>query len=188
MKKEKVIIIKNKKIKNLRNQLRILLTLSISNHQSKLMKLEYKNRSSIKSKVAHQKIDKINLMEKLSILLCLHCGHRDKDMVFIPKMQQWLCIDCYAEIMHFDHLRKELDMTEREIKEFFDRLNSEEGISISKNGSKCHEYHYTKLILNRMGIQPKTQKKFLDLCRYYGGHCDCEIYFNARPRFLGYYS
>lgn len=185
MKKEKTIIIKTRKIKYIRNQMRILLMLRISDYRRKLMDLESKNWDSVESKLARQKIDKINLAEKLSIVLCLHCGNRDRDMIFIPRMQQWLCIECYNEQMYYENLRKELDMTESEIREFFERLISDEGITISQNGSQCHDYHYSKLILNRMGIPIKTQEKFFKLCKYYGGHCDCEMFFNAKSRFLG---
>ncbi|MFX1315894.1 MAG: DUF2695 domain-containing protein [Promethearchaeota archaeon] len=33
-------------------------------------------------------------------------------------------------------------------------------------------------------INKMTQDKFFELCKYYGGYCDCEIIFNAKPQLL----
>ncbi|MHA1876803.1 MAG: DUF2695 domain-containing protein, partial [Promethearchaeota archaeon] len=51
---------------------------------------------------------------------------------------------------------------------------------------KCggDSYSLSKVILNQMGIKQEVQDQFLKLCYHYGGHCDCEIMFNALHRFL----
>jgi hypothetical protein len=134
-----------------------------TNNKKSKKKSYAKQKKFSESRIIRKEISKIRIAEKFSILLCLHCGNRDKNMIFIPKMKQWLCIDCYAEILHYENLRKNLDMTKGEIREFFERLTGEEGIVISPKGSRCHEYHYSKLILDRMGILSETQERFLDL-------------------------
>jgi hypothetical protein len=105
-------------------------------------------------------------------------------MIFVPTMNQWWCIDCYSEYKHYEKFREKLDISEVELREFFERLMSDEGIALSHAGSRCHEYYYFKIILDRMGIMGEIQEKFFELCKYYGGYCDCEIIFNAKPRFL----
>jgi len=187
MKKARAIILRTNRLRDIRNQLRVILKLWASDIRMQLMDVASsysKQRNLSESRKVRKQISKIRLAEKLSILLCLYCGNRDKDMVFVPQMKQWLCIDCYAEILHYENLRKNLDMTEGEIREFFERLTSEEGIALSRKGLRCHEYHYSKLILDRMGIPVETQSQFFELCKYYGGYCDCEIFFNAKLRFL----
>ena len=39
-------------------------------------------------------------------------------------------------------------------------------------------------ILTEMGIQQKNIDQFLQDCHEHGGHCDCEIIFNAKERIL----
>ncbi len=34
-----------------------------------------------------------------------------------------------------------------------------------------------------MGITELNQLEFLDICKYFGGHCDCEILMNAYIKF-----
>ena len=41
------------------------------------------------------------------------------------------------------------------------------------------DYTHSKEILNEMNINQKDQDSFLEICRIYGGHCDCEIILNA---------
>ncbi len=187
MKKERVIILRTEKVQNIRNQFRIILKMWVEDFRTSLRKrgLYFSKRGDlIRARKFQSESSKYDLLEDLSILVCLFCGHRDKDMVFVPKMRQWLCLDCYAEEMYYENLRNELDISELELREFFDRLTSDEGISLSRSGSRCHEYHYSKLILDRMGIAGETQKQFFELCKHYGGYCDCEIFFNVKPRFF----
>ncbi|MHA1454868.1 MAG: hypothetical protein ACTSR5_02625 [Promethearchaeota archaeon] len=134
-------------------------------------------------------LSELYLFEKLSICLCLHCGHRDKDMAYRPDMKQWLCVECNSEFVYYDKLKTELQMSTNEIEEFFNRLRGDKGVGmvrLPRSGIKCggDSYPLSKVILNQMGIKQEAQDQFLQLCHYYGGHCDCEIVFNALPRFL----
>ncbi len=137
-----------------------------------------------KSIETQRKISELNLFENLSICTCLHCGHSDKDMIYIPKMRQWLCIECNSEHVYYDKLKSEINISIEEIREFLDRLIGDEGIGLTRFGSRCHGYTYSKKILDEMGIDKETQDKFFELCKYYGGYCDCEIIFNAKSRLL----
>lgn len=186
MKKDRVIVLKGQMLQSLRNQLRKVLKLWLSDFQVELMKLEsnfWRLGDVGNARKIQQKMKELRLKDLNSILTCPYCGRSDKNMVYISKLRQWLCIDCYAKILYHENLRKNLDITEGEIREFFERLASEEGIALSRRGSRCHEYHYSKLILDRMGIPVETQEQFFELCKYYGGYCDCEIALNVKDIF-----
>ena len=190
MKKERAIIIENPRLRKVRNEFRILLKLWVSDIMSSLMKkrseLDWNDSRSI---LIQKEISKLDLFKKLSICVCLHCGHSDKDMIYRPDMRQWLCIECNSEWVYFEKLRAELQMSSDEIYEFFNRLRGDEGVGmrrLPRSGIKCggDSYPLSKVILNQMGISQEVQDQFLRLCHYYGGHCDCEIIFNALPRFI----
>ena len=78
-------------------------------------------------------------------------------------------------------------MKEEEIKTFLKRLEGKEGCNFRKDKKgetiwKCAggmDKSLSKRILDSMGISETHQKKFLDKCHKLGGHCDCEILFNA---------
>ena len=186
MKKDRVIVLRGHFFQNLRNQLRNVLKLWLSDFQIELMKLDsnfWRLGEIVNAREIQQRMKELRLKELDSILTCPYCGRSDKNMVHISKLGQWLCIDCYAEILHYENLRKNLDMTKGEIREFFERLTGEEGIAILPRGSRCHEFHYSRLILERMGIPFGTQEQFFELCKYYGGYCDCEIALNVKDSF-----
>ena len=46
-------------------------------------------------------------------------------------------------------------------------------------------FTYAKKILSLMKIDKAEQERFLELCKEYGGYCDCEILMNAAPKLLG---
>jgi len=190
MKKERAIIIKNPRLRKIRNEYRTILKLWIGDIWSSLNeqqeKLEWDDGQYT---IIQKELSKLYLFEKLSICLCLHCGRRDEDMIFRPDMKQWLCIECNNEFVYYDKLRMELQMSSGEIYEFFNRLRGDEGVGmrrLPRSGIKCggDSYPLSKVILNQMGIKKEVQDQFLQLCYYYGGHCDCEIIFNALPRFI----
>lgn len=54
----------------------------------------------------------------------------------------------------------------------------------SSSGSRCNGYKASKRILGKMSLSKEIQDKFLELCHHYGGCCDCEILFNAKPKLL----
>jgi len=175
MKNERAIIIKNPRFIKIRNELRALLKLWVWDE--------------INSAETQKEKSKLDLMESLSICCCLHCGNRNKDMIYRPDMKQWLCVECNSEFVYFAKLRKELQMDVGTLSQFFHRLEGEEGVGLEKlprSGSKCggSSYPLSKEILSQMGVKPVVQKQFLELCQHYGGYCDCEILFNAAPRFI----
>lgn len=188
MKKERAIIIKNPHLRKVRNQLRVLLKLWIADIRSSLrdQKFAYFKDNDIRFAETHKKLSSLRLLEIRSICSCLFCDRSDRNMIYVPDMKQWLCIDCHSEQVHHEQLRDELQMSREEIKEFLDRLAGEEGISLTRFGSSCNGYTCSKRILKKMGITKETQDKFFQLCYYYGGHCDCEILFNASERLLEY--
>ena len=185
MKNEKTIIIKDPKLQMVRNGLRTILLLWKSDIVASLMdKASQSTMDKEKSREIQNKISEINLQYNLSICVCLFCGHNDKDMIFVPEMRQWLCIECNTERMYFKNLRTNLKISKWQLEEFFDRLIGGEGVNISRSGAKCDGYTASKRILNEMGFNEESQKQFFELCKYYGGYCDCEIILNAEPRFF----
>jgi hypothetical protein len=75
--------------------------------------------------------------------------------------------------------------------EFFDRLYGKEGCDFKKvNGKvtwKCKGGLSKALsvkILEKMKVSAEDAAEFLTLCTLHGGHCDCEILFNARDKIL----
>jgi hypothetical protein len=185
MKKERTIIIKNLRLKKIRNEFRIIIKMWISDVMTSLLEKDrFENGPKIQ-----KDISKLSLMDKLSICTCLHCGNSDKDMIYRPDMKQWLCIQCNSELVYIAKLRSELKMDMAEIYEFFRRLEGEEGVGIKNikhSGFKCggQSYPLSKTILNQMGINQEVQNQFLELCQHYGGFCDCEIVLNAASMFL----
>lgn len=185
MKKERAIIIKNPKLQKIRNELRTLLNLWKSDICSSLMKqASHHTMDKERSREFQEKISKIRLQYKLSICVCLHCGNSDRDMIFVPKMRQWLCIECHSERVYYEKLRTELEMDTDELIEFFERLTGEEGIGLTRRRSRCDGYAASQQILDKMGVEKEVQEQFFELCKYYGGFCDCEIILNAKARFL----
>jgi len=189
MKKERAIIIKDPRLQKIRNELRTLLKLwkedKINFLRAEASKYSERGDDQ-KSRSIQRKISDLDLLDIRSICTCLHCGCSDKDMIYIPKMKQWLCIECNSERVYYEKLRDELrtDMNMEDIREFLDRLMGDEGIGLTRFGSRCHGYTYSKKILDKMGIDKETQDKFFELCKYYGGYCDCEILFNAKSWLL----
>ena len=113
MKKERAIIIKDPRLRKARNELRTLLKLWVSDTRRALMDeaSKYSEKGDdLKSREIQTKILKLNLMESLSICSCLHCGHSDKDMIYIPEMRQWLCVECNSERVYYEKLRSGLQM------------------------------------------------------------------------------
>ncbi len=187
MKKERTIIIRDPKLQKIRNGLRTILNLWKSDIKSSLRakSSEFSEEGNfIKSREIQKKISELNLQYQLSICVCLHCGHSDKDMIFVPEMRQWLCVDCNSERVYFNNLRSNLKISNWQLGEFFERLMGEEGIGLTRSGAKCNGYAASERILNEMGVSKEKQEQFYELCEYYGGYCDCEIIFNAKPRFL----
>ncbi len=183
MKKERAIIIKSQRLRKVRSELRTLLKLWKEDIRSSLREEWSKNSNNRAIKI-QKEISSLDLMLELSICSCSLCGSSDKDMIYIPKFKQWDCVECNSERVYYRKLRIKLQMSIEEIKEFLNRLAGEEGINLSRSGSRCNGYMASKRILDKMGINKETQDKLFHLCSYYGGHCDCEILLNASSNLL----
>lgn len=190
MKKERAIIIKDPRLRKVRNELRVLLKLWKSDINSELHKKIFENikNPEIATKL-NKKITELNLLERNSITTCPHCGFSNKDMVFVlhdgfSPIAQWICVECNSKREYFDGLRKDVltEMTMMDIEEFLEKLSN--GVGLSRSGWKCKGYEESERILFEMEISKGTQDKFLELCGYYDGYCDCEILLNAARHFL----
>ena len=86
-------------------------------------------------------------------------------------------------------------MNKKQINEFLKRLEGPEGCNFkeTKKGDpesitwSCKGGTNKDLsvkILTAMKISPSKQAEFLTLCTLHGGHCDCEIIFNAAKHLI----
>jgi len=82
---------------------------------------------------------------------------------------------------------KEISLTKAQIREFLYHLAGDEGCQHDGIAWKCGgpQFTYAKKILSLMKIDKAEQEEFLELCKEYGGYCDCEILMNAAPKLLG---
>jgi len=82
---------------------------------------------------------------------------------------------------------KDISLTKAQIREFLNRLAGNEGCQYSGIEWRCggSQFTYAKKILSLMKIDKAEQEEFLELCKEYGGYCDCEILMNAAPKLLG---
>ncbi len=80
-----------------------------------------------------------------------------------------------------------ISLTKAQVREFLDRLASSEGCLYGGNAQRCGgpDFIFAKNILTSMRIEKAEQEKILELCKEYGGYCDCEILMNAAPKLLG---
>ncbi len=181
MKKKRAIVIKSPLLRKIRNGFRGLFRLWASD-----LRLAINSSESANTLEARKRLSDIDLIITLSICYCRDCGRVDEDMVYVPEMKEWICVGCDYKMNYFGRVKDEIRdfMGVNVISEFLDKLTGGEGIAISRLGSKCEGYTDSRLILSQMGIPKEVQDKFLELCHYYGGHCDCEIILNASTRLL----
>ena len=80
-----------------------------------------------------------------------------------------------------------ISLTKEKIREFLARLASSEGCLYGGKGQRCGgpDFIFAKNILTSMRIDKSEQEQLLELCKEYGGYCDCEILMNAAPKLLG---
>ncbi|MHA2195171.1 MAG: hypothetical protein ACXABO_06200 [Promethearchaeota archaeon] len=111
MRKKKTIIIKNPKLRKVRNNLRNLFLGWGSKQLDDLFNTRDKierNEKGIMKKFSElnedekEKIDdttlRISRLRKIrdaSICKCTVCGTSDKDMTYNPVKKEWFCVDCY---------------------------------------------------------------------------------------------
>jgi len=72
---------------------------------------------------------------------------------------------------------KDIHLSKTQIREFLNRLAGDEGCQFNGFEWRCGspQFTYAKKILTLMKIPKAEQEKFLELCKEYGGYCDCEI-------------
>ncbi len=63
-------------------------------------------------------------------------------------------------------------LTEQQVREFLNELGS------GKYACKC-DHSNAKKVMTNMRISEEDQDEFLEICKFYGGYCDCEIFWNA---------
>ncbi|TFF97653.1 MAG: DUF2695 domain-containing protein [Promethearchaeota archaeon] len=99
-------------------------------------------------------------------------------MVYIPRLRDWLCIECAEKAgwVKEPELMEKLTMTRAQIRHFLIALD---GI-LAHNACRTN-FRYAQQVLYQMGIEPEQQEVFLGICEILGGYCDCEILMNAAP-------
>lgn len=97
------------------------------------------------------------------------------------------------EIARIDKVLKDPpSLTDAQLIEFFDRLSGEEFCNFREgpNGMTwdCaggNDKTYAITLLMDMGVDANERERLLNAVDVLGGHCDCEIIFNAESRILG---
>lgn len=192
MKKHKKIIIKNPKLKNLRNNLRKIILESYQNeilkinNEKKEINKKIRERGKISEEDRSKKRELENFKQPLanafnkSICICYICQKIDKDMVYAMRPGEWFCINCYENKLPKNLLEKwepKYPLSKEQVVEFLDKL--------SKVTDQCKtNLDLSMKILAGMGINKRDQDIFLDILYQYGGHCDCEIIMNAYPNIM----
>jgi len=189
MKRDKKIIIKDPRLRKIRVEFRKLILSWVSNIHVSLIERQNSIINNVEYMKIQQKISSLESCRRKSICVCPHCGQTDRDMVYRLDWKQWLCVECNSEIKYFENLKANLQMSQSEIKNFFELLVGKEGVNLlnmQHSGINCGgiSYPISRLILKEMRICPEVQDRFLELCYYYGGHCDCEIVLNTANYFL----
>ena len=188
MKKHKKILIKNPKLKNLRNNLRLVLFKVYSNKLSDLNKeldkfldiiIETGDVPDECSNLETMKQELRRIFNK-SICICYICQKMDKDMVYATRPKEWFCIDCYENKLPKNLQEKwepKYPLSKDQVLEFLDKLN--------EVADRCKtNLNLSREILTGMSINKRNQDRFLDTLYQYGGHCDCEIILNAYPNIM----
>ena len=104
MKKEKAIIIKDFRLRKVRNELRSLLKLWKSDITSALhdkIPAHIVSHEDDKAIKIRKKIADLDLLERNSITTCSDCGFSNKDMVYVATIRnpyvrythEWICTD-----------------------------------------------------------------------------------------------
>jgi hypothetical protein len=106
---KKPIIIKNEKLRKIRDNLRQLWInaavekkMELRNRQRELLDEEVKGcKSTIEAKQEYKRLEKekwsIERPLRRSICECQICNKDDRDMVYTPVIKAWFCTKCYAQ-------------------------------------------------------------------------------------------
>ena len=112
MKKHKKIILKNLKLRRIRNNLRLCIINAVYSQEIQLLseraKIYWKNgvlasenvlkpnlEEKEKARTILHNIEKLNRQLNTSICKCPSCQSYEKDMIFYPPWGSWVCSDCY---------------------------------------------------------------------------------------------
>jgi len=81
---------------------------------------------------------------------------------------------------------KGISLSKLQIREFLNKLAGEEACQYIGLTRRCggKEFVYARKILDQMNVTKEEQNKFLEICKEYGGYCDCEILMNAAQLLL----
>jgi len=122
-----------------------------------------------------------------SICNCPSCNSINRDMIYNKHEGKWYCLDCYYSIKARNTNPADWSLSRKEIRIFLRVLASPEGCQYNGHEWRCggKEFTYASRALDLMEISKDTQEEFLVFCRAFGGHCDCEILMNAAPFLLG---
>lgn len=110
MKKKRIITIKNPKLKDIRNNLRLLLISWESvewnqiHDQYEELRFDKNHLTGDKKKKADVLLQKMRVLDEASeksICKCTKCLATDKDMVYSPVYQAWFCVECYNELHEY---------------------------------------------------------------------------------------
>jgi len=119
VKKKKTIIIKDPRLRRVRNNFRILLIKWKSKQWNQLndaytkiqfdknhyvRKLSVKERQRVKS--LRGQMNRLDWIVNHSICKCTVCSASDKDMTYNPAQERWFCVDCYQQLQQ-DYKGKE---------------------------------------------------------------------------------
>lgn len=111
MKKERTIIIRDSKLRKIRNNLRMILILeSVARRKvisARRRKIRFDKNGSLRSLTTKEKekICRLSLEGRKylfsmreSICFCELCHSTDRDMSYLPRFKQWYCVNCCKEI------------------------------------------------------------------------------------------
>ena len=130
----------------------------------------------------------LNSEQLQNLITHLKSNYRDKTIDSWVRMQFRLSIKKLKTQLKEWHQFpfEKLSLTKAQIRGFLYRLAGEEGCQYSGLKWRCggKGYTYAKKVLNLMDIQLVEQQILFELCKKYGGNCDCEILMNAAPRLL----
>jgi len=102
LKDEKKIIIRNEKLRKVRNNLREIIIRAVYDEMQILQNfgnlyrdvLSLKPEEQKESAILQGRITKLSSLLSKSICVCPLCTQSDKDMVYIPIHEMWFCVEC----------------------------------------------------------------------------------------------
>ena len=112
----------------------------------------------------------------------------DESLTFLPSIEE-IEFGNSDLLDYFDSISRppleEQSLNNHLFREFLHRLGGPEGCNWNRGTWRCGspKFKYSRIILNRMKIVKMDQDLLLEICKDYGGFCDCEILLNAYDYF-----